>query len=172
MAKIRATAAQCEALYNARELGAYQRKTTKKSIFMAIRKDHGLQGAAKLGIRSIIDITNPDRYGVLYDKRSGRDLDNGIPDPVKKPVEAPVAKTVPTPQVKAKAPPTPVKTPAKAPAKVAPKVAATVPGSSPVKTAKCQLEVRTTHNGVRVRLGYASSEKAKQAMIAAYKAAN
>lgn len=163
--KIKATPAQCEELYKART--ASNKKQMKKLVFNQIRSSYGLQGSAKLGVRNI---TNPDKenYGVLYDKRTRTDLDDGRQEPVVSrpamPKPAPVAKTAPvktTPAVAPKAAPKPV---AKAVAKPA-----AIPGWSAVRTDKHYIEIRATINGVRKRLGFASSEKAKAAVIAAAK---
>lgn len=108
-----------------------------------------------------------------------------------KTVKEPVAKVATAvKKVAVKKAAAPAKAPAKAPAATAkaatakpvtkvvaqPTVAAKAavaakPLGSPVKTAKCQIEVRTTLGGKRVRLGFASSEKMKAQMIANAKAA-
>ena len=164
--KIKATPAQCEALLANRNQNDAARKMGNKKIFNQIRQTLGLIGTKKMRIRNI---TNPDKdtYGVLYDAASGVDLNDGKPDPVakapvaaSKPTVAPVAKTATKPVAKAAVKPT-VKTK---------EVASTIPGMSPTKTSKHTIEVRTTINGVRKRLGFASSEKAKAAAIAAAKA--
>ena len=163
--KIKATSTQCAALYDART--KTNKKALKQTVFNQIRSANGLQGTAKLGIRNI---TNPDNenYGVLYDKRTKIDLNDGRPDPVverPKAVQAP--KTVPnTAKVTTAAP---VK---KAPV-VAPKPAAkpskAIPDHSPVRTDTHPVEVRATIDGVRRRLGFAKDEAAKARIIAAAK---
>lgn len=159
--KIKATAQQCEQLYNART--SPNRKALKKNVFKAIKSQYGLS-SAKLGVRNI---TNPDSpmYGVLYNTSNKTDLDDGKPMPVKvapvatktatTPVSKPVAKVVSKPVVKPVA---------------AVKSIVGMPGISPVKTAKHQIEIRLTIDGARKRFGYASSEKAKAAAIAVLKA--
>ena len=161
--KIKATPKQCEQLYAARVQP--NRKDIKKTVFKAIRSTYGLS-TAKLGIRNISNPQSP-LYGVLYNVSNKVDLDDGRPEP-KPVVAAPVAsktvsKPVSTPVVKpvSKAAQTPV---------AASKSIAGVPGTSPVKTSKHQIEIRITIDGVRKRFGYASSEKAKAAAIAALKA--
>jgi hypothetical protein len=155
--KIKANPAQCEELYKART--ASNKKQLKKLVFSQIRTANRLQGSAKLGVRNI---TNPDKenYGVLYDKRTRVDLDDGRQAPVV--VAEPVVVTP-------KAVIAPVKPVAKPVVKAAPKASVAVPGVSPVRTAKHTIEIRTTILGVRKRLGFASSEKAKAAAIAAAK---
>jgi hypothetical protein len=163
MAKVKATPAQCVALYNARAVSNYERKNIKKAIFIKIRQDHGLQGVSKLGIRSLLDINNPNTYGVLYDKHSKVDLNDGKAEVITAPVAPVTTVAAPTPKVTKPVVKTAVVVKAKP-------VAVSIPGVSPVRTAKCTLEIRTTINGVRKRLGFASSENAKQAAIAAAKA--
>jgi hypothetical protein len=150
--KIKATSAQCEAIYATRSItDNTKRKAAKSKIFKKIRQSFGLIGTKKIGIRSVTDSSNPDKYGVIYDTKSKADLDDGVVAPVVKPTKVAAVKTV-----------------TKAPV-VAKPVATAVPGTSPVKTSKHQIEIRTTINGKRIRLGYASSEKAKAAAIAAAK---
>jgi hypothetical protein len=67
-------------------------------------------------------------------------------------------KSLPTKQVKS----------AEKPAKA---TKASIPGHSLTKTPTHDIEIRATVNGVRTRLGWASSEKAKERVIAAAKAA-
>ena len=167
--KIKATPTQCAALYDART--KTNKKALKKTVFSQIRSANGLQGTAKLGIRNI---TNPDseNYGVLYDKRTKVDLNDGRPDPVverPKAVETPkpapnTAKVTTVAPVKKAAVAAP-KTAAKAPIKASPKI----PDHSPVRTYSHQYEVRVTIDGVRKRLGFAKDEAAKARIIAAAK---
>ena len=162
--KIKATPTQCAALYDART--KTNKKALKKTIFSQIRSANGLQGTAKVGIRNI---TNPDseNYGVLYDKRTKVDLNDGRPDPV---VERPKAVEAPKPA------PNTAKVTTAAPVKkapvAAPKPAAKAPTKlgSPVRTDKYCIEVRTTILGQRKRLGFASSQSEKEKMISAAKA--
>lgn len=167
--KIKATPTQCAALYDARTKS--NKKVLKKTIFNQIRSANGLQGTAKLGIRNITN-PNSENYGVLYDKRTKVDLNDGRPDPVverPKAVQAP--KTVPNTAVVTtvapakKAPVVAPKTAAKAPIKASPKI----PDHSPVRTAHHQIEVRATIDGIRRRLGFAKDEAAKARIIAAAK---
>lgn len=163
--KIKATPTQCAALYDART--KTNKKALKKAVFNQIRSANGLQGTAKLGIRNI---TNPDNenYGVLYDKRTKVDLNDGRPDPVverPKVVEPP--KTVPnTATVTTVAPAK--KAPVVAP-KPATKASKAIPDHSPVRTDTHPVEVRATIDGVRRRLGFAKDEAAKARIIAAAK---
>lgn len=164
--KIKATTAQCNQLYTARN--SPDKKRIKKSVFTAIRNANGLQGSAKLGIRNI---TNPDKdtFGVLYDKRTRVDLNDGRPEPtVSRPAVSKPTSTVAKPVVKTTA--VTAKPAAKTASKPASKAFVAIPGVSPTRTSKHQIEIRTTINGVRTRLGFASSEKAKAAAIAAAKA--
>lgn len=161
--KIKATLAQCAALYDARTKP--NKKALKKTIFSQIRSANGLQGTAKLGIRNIINPDN-ENYGVLYDKRTKVDLNDGRPDPVvERPKVVEPAKTV-TNTAKVTTV-TPVK---KAPV-VASKPVAKAPTKlgSPVRTDKYCIEVRTTILGQRKRLGFASSQAEKEKMISAAK---
>jgi hypothetical protein len=173
--KIKIDPKHCEKLYAARTLATAQRKAAKREVFSAIKREHGLSNI-KLGIRSVVDPFS-SKYGVLYDKRSDNDLDNGLTEPtpvaakpikpVAKPVAKPIAKSVKTvaaPVVAKSA--KPATTPAKPAAKAQPQV---MNGISPVKTAKHTIEVRVTIDGVRKRFGYATSEKTKAAYIATLK---
>ena len=163
--KIKATPVQCAALYDART--KTNKKALKKAVFNQIRSANGLQGTAKLGIRNI---TNPDNenYGVLYDKRTKVDLNDGRPDPV---VERPKAveppKTVPntakvTTITPAKKAPVAAPTPAT-------KASTKIPDHSPVRTDTHPVEVRATIDGIRRRLGFAKDEAAKARIITAAK---
>ena len=160
--KIKATPTQCAALYDART--KTNKKALKKTIFSQIRSANGLQGTAKLGIRNIINPDN-ENYGVLYDKRTKVDLNDGRPDPVverPKAVQAP--KTVPntatvTTVTPAKKAPVAAPTPAT-------KASKAISDHSPVRTEHHQIEVRATIDGVRRRLGFAKDEKAKALIIA------
>ena len=165
--KIKATPTQCVVIYNART--APNKKALKKQVFNQIRSANGLQGTACLGIRNI---TNPDNdtYGVLYDKRTKIDLNDGRPDPVierpkavEPPKSVPNTATVSTVAPVKKAPVVASKPVAKAPTK------SSIPDVSPVRTANHQIEVRTTIDGVRRRLGFAKDEAAKIRVIAAAK---
>ena len=159
--KIKATPTQCVAIYNART--APNKKALKKQVFNQIRSANGLQGTAKLGIRNIINPDN-ENYGVLYDKRTKVDLNDGRPDPV---VERPKAvqppKTVPNTATVTTV--TPVK---KTPVAAA-KPSKVIPNHSPVRTENHTIEVRATIDGVRRRLGFAKDEAAKALIIAAVK---
>ena len=163
--KIKATPTQCVAIYNART--APNKKALKKQVFNQIRSANGLQGTAKLGIRNIINPDN-ENYGVLYDKRTKVDLNDGRPDPVverPKAVQAP--KTVPNTATVTTV------TPAKKAPVVAPKPTAkaskAIPDHSPVRTVNHTIEVRATIDSVRRRLGFAKDEAAKARIIAAAK---
>ena len=167
--KIKATPTQCAALYDART--KTNKKALKKTVFNQIRSANGLQGTAKLGIRNIINPDN-ENYGVLYDKRTKVDLNDGRPDPVaERPKAVEPSKTVPnTAKVTTitpvnKAPVVAPKPVAKAPVKVASKI----PDHSPVRTEHHTIEVRATIDNVRRRLGFAKDEAAKARIIAAAK---
>ena len=163
--KIKATPTQCAALYDART--KTNKKALKKAIFNKIRSANGLQGTAKLGIRNI---TNPDNenYGVLYDKRTKVDLNDGRPDPV---VERPKAVQAP------KTVPNTATVTTVAPAKKAPvvpsmptaKASKAIPDHSTVRTVNHTIEVRVSIDGVRRRLGFAKDEAAKARIITAAK---
>lgn len=163
--KIKATPTQCAALYDART--KTNKKALKKTIFSQIRSANGLQGTAKLGIRNI---TNPDseNYGVLYDKRTKVDLNDGRPDPV---VERPKAVEAPKPAPNTAKVTTvaPVKKAAVAAPKPAAKTSKGIPDHCSVRTAHHQIEVRATIDGIRCRLGFAKDEAAKARIIAAAK---
>ena len=163
--KIKATPTQCVAIYNART--APNKKALKKQVFNQIRSANGLQGTAKLGIRNIINPDN-ENYGVLYDKRTKVDLNDGRPDPV---VERP--KAVQAPKTAPNTATVTTVTPAKKAPVVAPKPTAkaskAIPDHSPVRTDTHPVEVRATIDGVRRRLGFAKDEAAKARIIAAAK---
>ena len=163
--KIKATPAQCVAIYNART--APNKKALKKQTFNRIRSDNGLQGTAKLGIRNIINPDN-ENYGVLYDKRTKVDLNDGRPDPVvERPKAVEPSKTVPnTATVTTVAPVK--KAPVAAP-KPAAKASKAIPDHSTVRTENHTIEVRATIDGIRRRLGFAKDEAAKARIIAAAK---
>ena len=164
--KIKATPTQCAALYDART--KTNKKALKKTIFSQIRSANGLQGTAKVGIRNI---TNPDseNYGVLYDKRTKVDLNDGRPDPVvERPKAVEASKTAPnTAKVTTVAPVK--KAPVVAPKPAAKASTSKIPDHSPVRTDSHQYEVRVTIDGVRRRLGFAKDEAAKARIIAAAK---
>lgn len=163
--KIKATPTQCVAIYNART--APNKKALKKQVFNQIRSANGLQGTAKLGIRNIINPDN-ENYGVLYDKRTKVDLNDGRPDPVverPKAVQAP--KTVPNTATVTTV--TPVKKAPVVASKPAFKPSTKISDHSPVRTENHTIEVRATIDGVRRRLGFAKDEAAKARIIAAAK---
>ena len=163
--KIKATPTQCVAIYNART--APNKKALKKIVFNQIRSANGLQGTAKLGIRNIINPDN-ENYGVLYDKRTKVDLNDGRPDPVverPKAVQAP--KTVPNTATVTTV--TPVKKAPVAAPKPAAKPSKATPDHSPVRTDTHPVEVRATIDGIRRRLGFAKDEAAKARIITAAK---
>ena len=157
--KIKATPVQCAAFYDARTKP--NKKALKKQVFNQIRSANGLQGTAKLGIRNI---TNPDNenYGVLYDKRTKVDLNDGRPDPVVEPT-----KTVPNTSKATTA--APVKKAPVVASKPVSKPSKAIPDHSPVRTDTHPVEVRATIDGVRRRLGFAKDEAAKARIIAAAK---
>ena len=163
--KIKATPTQCAALYDART--KTNKKALKKTVFNQIRSANGLQGTAKLGIRNI---TNPDseNYGVLYDKRTKIDLNDGRPDPV---VERPKAvqppKTLPNTATVTSV--TPVEKAPVVASKPVAKASKAIPDHSPVRTDTHPVEVRATIDGIRRRLGFAKDEAAKARIIAAAK---
>ena len=161
--KIKATPTQCVAIYNART--APNKKALKKQVFNQIRSANGLQGTAKLGIRNIINPDN-ENYGVLYDKRTKVDLNDGRPDPV---VERP--KAVQAPKTALNTATVTTVTPVKKAPVVASKPTAKPSKKlgSPVRTDKYCIEVRTTILGQRKRLGFASSQAEKEKMISAAK---
>ena len=163
--KIKATPTQCVAIYNART--APNKKALKKQVFNQIRSANGLQGTAKLGIRNIINPDN-ENYGVLYDKRTKVDLNDGRPDPVvERPKAVEPSKTVPnTATVTTVAP---AKKATVAAPKPASKPSKVIPDHSPVRTDTHPVEVRATIDGVRRRLGFAKDEAAKARIIAAAK---
>lgn len=203
MAVLKISEAQAQALLDARKLSSYARKAAKKRIFAEIHAQHGIPRSQK--IKMFIENPEHPEYLCVRDKRTGKPLDNGVPEPVVATAVVATPKAVP-----AKAPAKPVaavktaakgkgkpavKTPAKkAPAKAAVKTAAkpAAKKAAPVKatakpvakaakkvekdsfsktkTDKCQIEVRTSIDGVRKRLGYASSEAMKAKIIAKAKA--
>lgn len=133
MATIKCTTAQAKALYEARSLTGYDRKTKKSSILSQIKRDHGIASSTKLRI-NILN-TDSDLYLVVRDKRTNKPLLNNLPDPVvavavQVPAEAPVAApAVPAKQVPAKKA-APVK---QAPVKKVAPVAKPLPVTKPTK---------------------------------------
>ena len=163
--KIKATPTQCVAIYNART--APNKKALKKQVFNQIRSANGLQGTAKLGIRNIINPDN-ENYGVLYDKRTKVDLNDGRPDPVvERPKAVEPSKTAPNTATVTTVVPV-KKAPVAAP-KPAAKPSTKISDHSPVRTENHTIEVRATIDGVRRRLGFAKDEAAKARIIAAAK---
>ena len=163
--KIKATPAQCVAIYNART--APNKKALKKQAFNQIRSANGLQGTAKLGIRNIINPDN-ENYGVLYDKRTKVDLNDGRPDPVvERPKAVEPSKTAPN-TAKVATVTSVKKAPVVAPKPVA-KPSKVIPDHSPVRTEHHTIEVRATIDNVRRRLGFAKDEAAKARIITAAK---
>ena len=163
--KIKATPTQCAALYDARTKP--NKKALKKQVFNQIRSANGLQGTAKLGIRNIINPDN-ENYGVLYDKRTKVDLNDGRPDPVvERPKVVETPKTVPN-TAKVTTITSTKKAPVAAPTP-ATKASTKIPDHSPVRTVNHTIEVRATIDSVRRRLGFAKDEAAKARIIAAAK---
>lgn len=181
MAILKITTQQAQALLDARKLSISARKAAKKRIFAEIHAQHGIPRSQK--IKMFIENPENPEYLCVRDKRTGKPLDNGVPEPVVATAVVATPKAVPAkapakpvaaikPAAKGKAKPA-VKTPAKkAPAKAAVKTV-----SKPVKkvekgcfsktkTDKCNIEVRTTLGKSRVRLGYASSQEMKAKVIA------
>lgn len=163
MATIKITAAVAKAIYETRTIkleGA--RKAAKKRILSAIKAEHGIPSSTRLKI-NILGEDHPE-YLVVRDKKTLRPLLNSLPEPTigVAPVKAvaPVAKTAPAKTAK------PVAKPKPAPAQT--KTAK--PLGSPIRSDKFCYEVRPSINGKKVRLGYASSVKEKEAMIAKFKA--
>lgn len=163
MATIKITAAVAKAIYETRTIKSESaRKSAKKRIFSAIKAEHGIPSSTRIKI-NILGEDNPE-YLVVRDKKTLRPLLNSLPEPtigvapVK--VVAPVAKTAPAKTAK------PVAKPKPAPAQT--KTAK--PLGSPIRSDKFCYEVRPSINGKKVRLGYASSVKEKEAMIAKFKA--
>lgn len=196
MAVLKITEAHAHELLKARTESMYVRKNIKKRIFGDIHRTLNIPRSQK--IKFFIENPEHPEYLVVRDKRTGKALNNGVPEPV---VSMAAVKTTPAkapekavaaikPAAKGKAKPA-VKTPAKkAPAKAAVKTVAkpaakkAAPAKpvakaakkvekdsfSKTKTDKCQIEVRTTLGKSRVRLGYASSQEMKAKVIAKAKA--
>ena len=173
MATIKITAAVAKAIYETRTIkleGA--RKAAKKRIFSAIKAEHGIPSSTRIKI-NILGEDNPE-YLVVRDKKTLRPLLNSLPEPtigvapVKVVAPAPVAKPAPVKAAKPVAKPAPVKA-AKPVAKPA-QTKTAKPLGSPIRSDKFCYEVRPSINGKKVRLGYASSVKEKEAMIAKFKA--
>ena len=197
MAVLKITEAQAHELLKARTESKYVRKNIKKRIFGDIHRTLNIPRSQK--IKFFIENPEHPEYLVVRDKRTGKALNNGVPEPVVSmavkttpaPAKAPEkAVAAIKPAAKGKAKPA-VKTPAKkAPAKAAVKTAAkpaakkAAPAKpvakaakkvekdsfSKTKTDKCQIEVRATLGNKRVRLGYASSQEMKAKVIAKAKA--
>ena len=177
MAILKITTQQAQALLAARKLSSSARKAVKKQVFAEIHAQHGIPRSQKIKMW----LENPEhpQYLQIRCKRTGKPLDNGVPEPVVATAVVATPKTTPAKApakavaaiktaAKGKAKPA-VKTPAKPVAKAAKKVEKGV--FSKTKTDKCQIEVRATLGSKRVRLGYASSQEMKAKVIAKAKAA-
>lgn len=165
MATIKITAAVAKAIYETRTIKPESaRKAAKKRIFSAVKAEHGIPSSTRIKI-NILGEDHPE-YLVVRDKKTLRPLLNSLPEPtigvapVKVVAPAPVAKPAPVKAAK------PVAKPKPAPAQT--KTAK--PLGSPIRSDKFCYEVRPSINGKKVRLGYASSVKEKEAMIAKFKA--
>ena len=144
MAILKITTQQAQALLDARKLSSSARKAAKKRIFAEIHAQHGIPRSQK--IKMWLENELHPEYLVIRCKRTGKPLDNGVPEPVVATAVVATQKAVPAkapakpvaaikPAAKGKAKPA-VKTPAKkAPAKAAVKTAAKPAGkkAAPVK---------------------------------------
>ena len=140
MAILKITTQQAQALLDARKLPNFTRQAVKKRIFAEIHAQHGIPRSQK--IKMFIENPEHPEYLCVRDKRTGKPLDNGVPEPVVATAVVATPKAVHAkapakpaaaikPAAKGKAKPA-VKTPAKkAPAKPAKKV----PAKAAVKTA-------------------------------------
>ena len=151
----------CSALYSARGLPEKSRKAEKKTIFSKIKADYGLSNII-LGIRNITDPTSP-KYGVLYDKRSKVDLDDGKKAPIVQPKEEAVV-----PEVTKVKETTPVQV-KPAPVKEVKTKGDDGKNFSPTKTKQHTVEIRTTINGVRKRYGFTTTVEERDKYIAKLK---
>lgn len=130
MAVLKITEAQAHELLKARTESKYVRKNIKKRVFGEIHRSLNIPRTQK--IKFFIENPEHPEYLVVRDKRTGKALNNGVPEPV---VSMAAVKTTPAkapekavaaikPAAKGKAKPA-VKTPAKkAPAKAAVKTVA------------------------------------------------
>ena len=165
MARMFITEAQAQTLLEAR--GKPNRVGIKRIVFRELRQQYGIPTSTRLKV-AVEDPSNP-LWRVLRNKRTGLALDNGLPEPVVEKAASP-AKKAASPAKKAASPAKKAASPAKKAAspKASPAKKAASPKStfSKTKTDTCQHEVRTTINGKRVRLGWASDEAAKARAIA------
>lgn len=132
MAVLKISEAQAQALLDARELSSCARKAAKRRIFAEIHAQHGIPRSQK--IEMFIENPEHPEYLVIRCKRTGKPLDNGVPEPVVATAVVATPKAVP-----AKAPAKPVaavKTAAKGKAKPVVKTPAKkAPAKAAVKTA-------------------------------------
>ena len=138
MARMFISETQAQTLLDAREKP--NRAAVKRAVFREVRQQYGIPTSTRLKV-AVEDPSNP-LWRVLRNKRTGLALDNGLPEPVVEKAASPAKKAA---------------SPKAAPAKSA---------FSKVKTETCQIEVRATIDGKRVRLGWASDEAAKARAIA------
>ena len=158
MARMFITEAQAQTLLEAR--GKPNRVGIKRIVFRELRQQYGIPTSTRLKV-AVEDPSNP-LWRVLRNKRTGLALDNGLPEPVVEKAASP-AKKAASPAKKAASPAKKAASPKASPAK---KAASPKSTFSKTKTDTCQHEVRTTINGKRVRLGWASDEAAKARAIA------
>lgn len=163
--KIIASPAHCKALLEARKITSNAaKKAERRRIFAAIRREHNIAG--RFGVRNVSNVLSLN-YGVLYDLATKANFDDGkvaAPVATPKPTSVIPVKQVAVPPV-AKAAVKAVATPVTAKPVVV-KAAIKSNDHSPVRTATHSIEVRATINGVRRRLGFASTAEARQRIIA------
>lgn len=160
MARMFISEAQAQALLDAR--GKPNRASLKRIVFRELRQQYGIPTSTRLKV-AVEDHSNP-LWRVLRNKRTGLALDNGLPEPVVEKAASP-AKKAPAKKAPAKKAASPAKK-AASPAKKALTKAPAKSTFSKTKVDACQIEVRATIDGKRVRLGWASDEAAKARAIA------
>lgn len=164
--QIKITEEQATRFLALRTLPYYEKLQGRRALYREIRNDHGLPTS----IRMRIAVENPNNpmYRVIRDKHSGLPLDDGRTEPT----PAVKATSEKKPAIKATSEKKPAKAAPARTGKAVPSPAKTTPVRinkqtfSPTKTATHTVEVRTTINGVRQRLGYAVSEEVKAKVIA------
>lgn len=148
MAQFKISQAQAQEFLQARKLPRQQRSAIKKRLFADIKRQFGLPQSQKVKIW----VEDPGRvdYCVLRDKRTGKPLDNGIPEkapvvavsPVSTPVLSPAPVAVsPSPAATPVVPVTAKKTPAK---KTVTPVTANVPAKKTVTPATAKATAKKT----------------------------
>ena len=93
MAILKITTQQAKALLDARKLPSSARKAAKKRIFAEIHAQHGIPRSQK--IKMWLENEFHPQYLQINCKRTGKALDNGVPEPVVATAAVATPKTAP-----------------------------------------------------------------------------